>query len=69
MKINCKEMIVTPNDDFTYKVELIGCNFISNGKEIEGMITFHRVSKSGVDSFQNENVIPGSEIFTVIVPE
>ena len=43
--------------------------FKSNGEEIIGMITFSRVSKDGVDSFKNENVIPKSEIFSVIVPE
>ena len=70
MQINCENMIVTLNEDGTYKLELLNCPFKdSNGEEISGMITFPRVSKDGVDSFKNENVIPKSEIFTVIVPE
>lgn len=70
MQINCENMIVTPNEDGTYKLELLNCPFKdNNGEEIIGMITFSRVSKDGVDSFKNENVIPKSEIFSVIVPE
>ena len=63
-------MIITPNEDGTYKLELLNCPFKNNnGEEISGMITFPRVSKDGVDSFKNENVLPKSEIFNVIVPE
>jgi hypothetical protein len=70
MQINFENMIVTPNEDGTYKLELLNCPFKdNNGEEISGMITFPRVSKDGVDSFKNENVIPKSEIFSVIVPE
>ena len=59
MTINCENMIVTPNEDGTYKLELLNCPFKdSNGEEINGMITFPRVSKDGVNSFKNENVIP-----------
>lgn len=70
MQINCENMIVTPNEDGTYKLELLNCPFKdNNGEEISGIITFPRVSKDGVDSFKNENVIPKSEIFSVIIPE
>lgn len=70
MQINCENMIVTPNEDGTYKLELLNCQFKdNNGEEISGMITFPRVSKDGIDSFKNENYLPKSEIFTVIVPE
>jgi len=70
MQINCENMIVTPNEDGTYKLELLNCPFKdNNGEEISGMITFPRVSKDGVNSFKNENIIPKSEIFNVIVPE
>lgn len=70
MQINCENMIVTPNEDGTYKLELLNCPFKdNNGEEISGMITFPRVSKDGVNSFKNENVIPKSEIFSVIIPE
>ena len=70
MQINCENMIVTPNEDGTYKLELLNCQFKdNNGEEISGMITFPRVSKDGVDSFKNENAIPKSEIFSVIIPE
>ena len=65
-----ENMIVTPNEDGTYKLELLNCPFKdNNGEEISGIITFPRVSKDGVDSFKNENVIPKSEIFSVIVSE
>ena len=70
MQINCENMIVTPNEDGTYKLELLNCPFKdNNGEEISGMVTFPRVSKDGVDSFKNENEIPKSEIFSVIIPE
>ena len=70
MQINCENMIVIPNEDGTYKLELLNCPFKdNNGEEISGMVTFPRVSKDGVDSFKNENEIPKSEIFSVIVPE
>ena len=70
MQINCENMIVTPNENGTYKLELLNCLFTdSNGGEISGIITFPRVSKDGIGSFKNENVLPKSEIFTVIIPE
>ena len=70
MQISCENMIATPNEDGTYKLELVNCPFKdNNGEEIIGTITFPRVSKDGVDSFKNENYIPNSEIFTVVVPE
>ena len=70
MKINCENMIITPNEDGTYKLELLNCPFKdNNGEEINGIVTFHRVSKNGVDSFKNENVLPKSEIFCVTIPD
>ena len=63
-------MIISPNDDGTFKLELLDCLFKNNnGEEISGIITFPRVSRDGVDSFKNENVLPKSEIFTMIIPE
>lgn len=70
MNWNCQDMIITPNDDSTYKIELIGVKFNdNNGEEIEGVVTFPRVSKDGVNSFKNENVLPMSEMFAVCIPE
>ena len=70
MRFNCEKINITQNEDGTYKLELLNCPFKNNnGEEISGMITFPRVSKDGVDSFKNENVIPKLEIFSVIVPE
>lgn len=70
MQFNCEKINITQNEDGTYKLELLNCPFKNNnGEEISGMITFPRVSKDGVDSFKNENVIPKLEIFSVIVPE
>lgn len=70
MQINCENMIVTPNKDGTYKLNLLNVPFVdSNGEEIIGMIEFPRVSRDGVNSFKNENMMPNSEIYTVIVPD
>ena len=70
MQFNCEKINITQNEDGTYKLELLNCLFKdNNGEEISGMITFSRVSKDGVDSFKNENVIPKSEIFSVVIPE
>ena len=41
MQINHENMIVTPNEDGTYKLELLNCPFKdNNGEEISGIITF-----------------------------
>ena len=73
MKINCENMIVTPNEDGTYKLELLNCPFKdNNGEEINGVVIFPRVSKADIDSinsFKNENILSKSEIFEVIIPE
>ena len=69
MLFNCKEMITTPNDDFTDKIEFIGCKFMNNGIEIEGNITFPRVAKRTKDSFECYPIEGNSEIFTVYIPE
>lgn len=70
MTINCENMIITPNKDGTYKLNLLNVPFKdNNGEEIIGVVEFPRVSKDGIGSFKNENVIPKSEIFSVIIPE
>lgn len=70
MQINPENMIITPNEDSTYKLELLNCPFKdNNGEEINGIITFPRVSKIGIDSFKNENYMPNSEIWSVTIPE
>lgn len=70
MTINCENMLITPNEDGTYKLNLLNVPFKdANGEEIIGMVEFPRVSKDGVDSFKNENILPDSEIYTVVVPE
>ena len=33
MQINCESMIVTPNEDGTYKLELLNCQFKDNNGE------------------------------------
>lgn len=50
---NCKEAIVTPNDDGTYKIEFIGCKFMNNGEELEGNVVFPKVSKTEADTAVN----------------
>lgn len=70
MQFNCKSIIIVPNKDGTYKIELINCLFKDNNEEdIRGVVTFPRVSKDGIDSFKNENFLTKSEIFSVIIPE
>ena len=69
MQINCKEVIETPNDDFTKRVEFIGCKFMCNGKEIEGTIVLHRVVGHDLDSLEYYPIEDNSEIFTVCIPE
>lgn len=69
MLINCKEMISSPNEDLTRKIELIGCQFSNNGKIIEGTITFPRVFKRNEDSFEFLPAKEDSEIFTLYIPE
>lgn len=70
MNISCEEMVVSPNKDSTYKIELIGCKFKdNNGEEIEGIITFPKVSKVGLETFKNANTLPTSEVLTVYISE
>lgn len=69
MNLVCKHFTITQNDDSTFKVELNGVKFKdTNGEELEGKLIFSRLSQQGVDSFINENVIPHSEIFAMIIP-
>ena len=78
----CKEVIVTPNDDNTYKLEFVSCKLMDNGKEVEANIVFPRASKDQADSVSNSgtnlydfakfNSLPSneeSEIFTICIPE
>ena len=69
MFIKCKEIISSPNEDCTRKVELIGCQFSNNGEVIEGTIVFHRVRKKQEDSIEFLPAKEDSEIFTLYIPE
>lgn len=70
MRFKCEEVNITENSDGTYKIELIDCEFKhANGEEVNAVITFPRVSEEGTNSFKNENTLPGSEIFQIVVPE
>lgn len=69
MFIKCKEMISSPNEDFTHKVELIGCQFSNNGEMIGGTITFPRVYRRQEGSFEFLPTKEDSEIFTLYIPE
>ena len=69
MFINCKEIISSPNEDLTRKVELIGCQFSNNGEIIEGNIVFPRVFKRQENSFVFFPEKEDSEIFTLYIPE
>lgn len=79
--INYKEIIITPNDDSTYKLEFIGCSFTNNGEKIEGNIVFPRVSKEEADAhmraeskrrvydFSTAVDDDEQEIFTIYIPD
>lgn len=69
MLIKCKEMVSSPNEDCTRKVELIGCQFSNNGEMIEGTIVFPRVYKRQENSFEFLPAKEDSEIFTLYIPE
>lgn len=69
MFIKCKEMISSPNEDLTHKIELLGCQFKSNGEIIEGTITFPRVYKRQENSFEFLPAAEDSEIFTLCIHE
>ena len=70
MLFNSKEAIVIKNSDGTCKIKLIDCVFKNvNGEEVSAMVIFPRVSEKGAGSFENENTLPGSEIFQIVVPE
>lgn len=70
MNLNCENIVITKNEDGTYKLVLIDVPFsVSNEDVINGVVTFPRVSKNGINLFKNENVLPRSEIFNVIIPE
>lgn len=69
MLIKCKEVISSPNEDLTRRIELIGCQFSNNGEIIEGTITFPRVYKRQEDSFEFLPTKEDSEIFTLCIPE
>ena len=69
MLINCKEVVSSPNEDLTRRVECIGCQFSNNGELIEGTIVFPRVYKRQEDSFEFLPAKEDSEIFTLYIPE
>lgn len=78
--IGCKEIIITQNDDSTYRLEFIGCEFINGGEKLEAKIIFPKVTKEVADVVNTENVYDFAkfnsiatheeqEIFTIIIPE
>ena len=79
--MNCKEVIMTPNDDDTYKLEFIGCKFMNNGEEVEGNIVFSKVTKTeadvAVNAKDNVNIYDFAsittdeepKIFEICIPE
>lgn len=69
MFINCKEMISSPNGDGTYNIKLLGCQFSSDGKIIEGEIAFPKIIRRGEGLFATMQTNENSEIFTVYIPE
>ena len=78
--IGYKEVIVTQNNDSTYKIEFIGCEFINKGETLEAKIVFPKVLKDVTDLVNTETVYDFAkfnsiategeqEIFTIYIPE
>ena len=77
--IGCEEVIITQNDDSTYRLEFVGCRLMNNGEELEGKIVFPKVTKDVVDFVDTEHVYDFAkfnsiatyeeEIFTIYIPE
>lgn len=79
--MGCKEVIVTQNDDSTYKIEFTGVKFMDNGKELEGNLVFPKVSKDKVDAatdakditniyeFNSVATYDEPEIFVITIPD
>ena len=78
--INYKEAIITQNEDSTYRLELVGVEFIDKGREFEANLIFPNVSKGIADSanngtlydFSQFNPLPandGGDILTLCIPE
>lgn len=78
--IGYKEVIVTQNNDSTYKIEFIGCEFINKGETLETKIVFPKVLKDVTDFVNTETVYDFAkfnsiategeqEIFTIYIPE
>lgn len=69
MLISCKEMIFSPNEDLTCKVECIGCQFLNNGEVIEGTIVFPRVYQRQGNLLEPLTEKENSVIFTLYISE
>lgn len=78
--IGCKEVIITQNDDSTYKIEFVGCEFVNKGEVFEAKIVFPKVTKDVVDFVDTETIYDFAkfnsiatyeeqEIFTIYIPE
>ena len=62
---NYQELIRTPNDDGTERIEIIGCKMIGGDGEIEANIVFPRVMEVEQAVLADEN----REIFTIHIPD
>ena len=78
--INYKEAIITQNEDSTYRLELVGVQFVDKGREFEANLIFPNVTKGMADSVKNGtlydfsqlNPLPASgdgDILTLCIPE
>lgn len=67
MLISCKEMISSPNEDLTCKVECIECRFLNNGEIIKGTIVLPRVYQRQENLLELLPVKENSEIFTLYI--
>lgn len=62
---NYQELIRTPNDDGTERIEIIGCKMIRGDGEIEANIVFPRAMEVEQAVLADEN----REIFTIHIPD
>lgn len=68
MYVNCKEMISYSNEDYSKRIELLGCKFQINGRAVEGMIVFPKVRQTDIDTFEYIHFSEGDS-FKIYIPE
>ena len=68
---NYKEVIRTPNDDGTERVEIVGCKVTSNGEKFEANLILPRVLEIEEDvvAYCSMDSLEEGLIFTIHIPD